>query len=78
MKISGPNIMFRCRQGALYQTGARVKIELVVQVQGQTQSVVVSVSITGSQRESDGTYTCVGLIQEDQQRIQILNQLLGG
>jgi hypothetical protein len=77
MKISGANIMFRCRMGERYPNGAHTKVELAFQIQGQMKTVAVTVNITGIQREADGTYTCVGIILEDQQRIQILNQLLG-
>jgi hypothetical protein len=77
MKISGKNFMFRCRLGERYQVGAKVKVELAVQIQGRQEVVAVTISITGAQREADGSYTCVGFILEDEQRIQILNQLLG-
>ena len=67
--------MFRCRTA--YQNGQRPKVELSFQLQGQMKSVPVTVSISGTQQEADGSYTCIGVVLEDQQRIQILNQLLG-
>lgn len=69
--------MFNCLQGERYPDGAQVKVELAFQIQGQMKSVTVTVGINGKQRNADGSYTCIGVVREDRQRIEILNQLLG-
>ena len=77
MKMSGANLMFRCREGHRYQAGAQVQVELSFQFQGQMNSVVVRVGISGVQAEQDGTFSCIGVVQEDAQKIQVLNQVIG-
>lgn len=77
VKMSGPNIMFRCREGHRYQNGSQTQVELAFQFQGQTNSVVVKIQISGIQAEQDGTFSCVGVVLEDAQKIQVLNQVIG-
>ena len=77
VKMSGPSIMFRCREGHRYQNGSQTQVELVFQFQGQTNSVVVRVQISGVQAEQDGTFSCIGMVHEDAQKIQVLNQVIG-
>ena len=77
VKMSGPNILFRCREGHRYQNGSQTQVELTFQFQGQTNSVVVKVQISGIQAEQDGTFSCIGVVQEDAQKIQVLNQIIG-
>jgi hypothetical protein len=69
--------MFRCKEGHRYQNGSQTRVELAFQFQGQTNSVVVKVQISGIQAEQDGTFSCIAVVQEDAQKIQVLNQVIG-
>ena len=76
VRMSGSNIMFRCRQGERYPVGSQVKVEMAFQIQGQQKTVEISIKVSGIQQEQDGTHTCIGVVMEDAQRIQVLNQLI--
>jgi hypothetical protein len=58
--------------------GSQKHVQLSLNVGGQTTNVAIGVSITRVEPSPDGSCVCWGTVLEDPQKIQVLNQLLGG
>lgn len=76
--IQGSNLAFRCRYDPSYQPGARKQVQLTLNVGGRASQVPVNIGVLKVEPAADGTCVCVCTVLEDEQKIAVLNQILGG
>ena len=75
--IQGANLAFRSRYDASFQVGMRKQVQLTLNVGGQSTPVPVNVTLARVEPAPDGTCVCWCNVLEDEQKIAILNQILG-
>lgn len=75
--IQGSNLAFRCRYDASYQPGARKQVQLTLNVGGRASQVSINVGISRVEPAPDGSAVCWCTVLEDEQKIAVLNQVLG-
>lgn len=77
LSIEGAGLRYRARQDISAHPGAQKEILLTFEVGGSQTSVAIQVQLTKVEPSADGSciYSCTVL--EDEQRIRVLNQLIG-
>jgi hypothetical protein len=75
--IRGSSLAYRCRQDPTCAPGARKQVQLSFDVGGRVTSVAINVSLTRVEPAVDGSCVCWCTVLEDEQKIQVLNQVLG-
>ena len=75
--ISGANLAYRGRSDESCRPGTRKQIQLSFNVGGRLTAVVINVSLSRVEPSPDGTCVCWCTVLEDEQKIQVLNQVLG-
>jgi hypothetical protein len=75
--ISGANLAYRGRSDEGCRPGTRKQVQLSFNVEGRLTAVVINVGLSRVEPSPDGTCVCWCTVLEDEQKIQVLNQLLG-
>jgi hypothetical protein len=75
--ISGSRLAFRCGPYDSFQAGHEAVVELSLYLDGRDVDLPVCIKVVRVESMPDGTRVCWCMVLEDEQKIKILNQLVG-